>query len=374
MNALPGSRIPARARGRVETPRGVLFTGDTTDNGLLEEFAEFETVYGLTGKDGLLRYPVFEAIGNHDVNDASPIKERARQRHGGIDYAWDWDDVRLACLDMYPDARTLAWLARDLETRGRERPMILYFHYSLEGYYSDFWEQEEKDAFATAIGGHNVLAIFHGHEHRVGHYGWRGHPVFRPGAPRHSSHAFLVVRVGAREMAVAAWDFDRERWLSPGSCRFVADRSARDVEPARVRCRGLPRHVPVDPHGDEPVHGDALPGPALDAADEVRRDPVDAQAHEVVHGHARVAEALELGHELGADAVDAHRHELVGGQAIVAEAAERADELGLTPWIRKATSWSGGSVVKPSDRTSRMKSRLAPWMRKATISSTGSCR
>jgi hypothetical protein len=212
MNALPGAEYPPEIGGRVDVPRGVLVTGDLTDNGTLEEFAEFEAVYGLTGKDGRLRFPVFESIGNHDVNQTSPIKERARQRHGEIHYSWDWDDLHFVCLDMYPDARTLAWLQADLARLPPDRPVIPFFHYSLEGPYSEFWAAEEKEAFGKALLGRNVLAIFHGHEHRVGHYPWRGHPVFRPGAPRHRSHFFLVVRVAAREMAVAAWNFDYRRW------------------------------------------------------------------------------------------------------------------------------------------------------------------
>jgi hypothetical protein len=212
MNAMPGTEYPPAIGGRVAAPRGVLFLGDTTDNGTLEEFARFEKTYGLTGKDGLLAFPVFEAIGNHDVNGTSPIKERARQRHGGINYTWSWDDIQFLCLDMYPDASTRAWLTRELTRLGSRRPVILYFHYSLSGPYSDFWEQADKDAFAKTIEGRNVLAIFHGHEHRVGHYEWQGRPVFRPGAPRHSSHFFLAVRVDAREMSVAAWDFDSKRW------------------------------------------------------------------------------------------------------------------------------------------------------------------
>ncbi len=219
MNELPGTEYPPLLGGRVLPPRGVLFTGDTTDTGTLEEFALFETVYGLTGKDGLLKYPVYEAIGNHDVNSESPIKERVRRRHGGINYSFQWDDQSFLCLDMYPDARTLRWLRAELQRAGPRRPLILYFHYSLDGPYSDFWADDEKQAFAAAISGYNVLAIFHGHEHRMGHYLWRGTPVFRPGAPRHSSHFFLVVRVSARELAVAAWDFDnkawRDSWLVP---------------------------------------------------------------------------------------------------------------------------------------------------------------
>ena len=212
MNALPGAEYPPEIGGRVDVPRGVLFTGDTTDNGLLEEFAEFEQVYGRTGRDGLLRFPVFEAIGNHDVNQTSPIKPRVVARHGAIHYSFDWDDLHLVCLDMYPDTRTLEFLNRDLARVGPKRPVILFFHYSLEGPYSDFWEPEEKTAFARAVAGHNVLAIFHGHEHRLGHYSWQGVPVFRPGAPRHRSHHFLAVRVDARQMAVAAWNFDDRKW------------------------------------------------------------------------------------------------------------------------------------------------------------------
>ncbi|HET7294186.1 MAG TPA: metallophosphoesterase [Vicinamibacteria bacterium] len=213
MNALPGTPYPPEIGGVVDTPRGLVFTGDTTENGTLAEFAEFEQVFGLTGKDGLLRFPVFEAIGNHDVNRESPIKEVVTRRHGGIQYAWDWFDVRMICLDMYPDDATRAWLEDELARVGPDRPVIVYFHYSLQGPYSDSWTQDEKRAFGASLAGFNVLAIFHGHWHRYGHYLWNGMPVFRPGSPKHSSRAFLVVRVRPREMDVAAWDFEKRGWI-----------------------------------------------------------------------------------------------------------------------------------------------------------------
>lgn len=213
LNTLPGAPYPPEVGGQVETPRGLLVLGDLTDNGHLEEFAQFERLYGLTGRDGRLRYPVFEAIGNHDVNATSPIKERAKARHGGINYSWDWEGVHFACLDMYPDAATRAWMEADLRRLPRGKPVIVFFHYALEGRLSHGWSGEEKDAFAAALAPYNVLAIFHGHTHRDGFYQWRGLPVFRPGASRHSAHTFLVVRVGADEMTVAARDFDTGRWL-----------------------------------------------------------------------------------------------------------------------------------------------------------------
>src|SRR5262245_58889664 len=129
MNGLPGTPYPESIGGRVTVPRGVLMTGDLTDNGTLQEFAEFERFYGRTGNDALLRYPVYEAIGNHDVNSDSPIKQRQKLRHGGVNYAWDWDDLRFFCLDMYPDAVTREWLLPELRKAEADRPLIVFFHY-----------------------------------------------------------------------------------------------------------------------------------------------------------------------------------------------------------------------------------------------------
>jgi cytolysin (calcineurin-like family phosphatase) len=232
MNALPGTPYPETIGGRVETPRGVLLTGDVTDNGTLEEFAQFEMLYGLTGKDALLRYPVFEAIGNHDVNSDSPIKERQKTRHGGIDYAWDWDDLRLLCLDMYPDAATREWLVPELRKAGSEKPLIVFFHYPVmlgSQSWSPLWPDEDKEAFGRALEGYNVIAIFHGHMHAPGHYFWRERPVFRPGAAKSRQRFFLVVRVGAEEMSVATWNFENASW---GEAWSVPIRRARATFPA----------------------------------------------------------------------------------------------------------------------------------------------
>jgi hypothetical protein len=215
MNALPGTPYPEAIGGRVETPRGVLMTGDITDNGTLEEFALFEKFYGLTGKDALLKYPVFEAVGNHDVTSESPIKAQQKLRHGGINYGWDWDDLRFFCLDMYPDAVTRAWLEPELRKAGPDKPVILFFHFPVlpggQGW-SRAWPDEDKDAFGQAIADYNVIALFHGHMHAPGHYVWRDRPVFRPGAAKSRQRFFLVVRVSGDQMSVATWNFESGGW------------------------------------------------------------------------------------------------------------------------------------------------------------------
>ncbi len=212
MNALPSTDYPATIGGQIETPRGVLFMGDMTDSSQETDWREFERVYGLTGRDGLLKYPIYEAIGNHDIIGDSPIKAHVRRRHHSLVYSWDWSDVHLICLDMYPDSGTRAWLAKDLAKVGRTRPLVVFFHYAIGGPYSDFWPEADKEALAQALAGYNVLAIFHGHFHHAGHYVWNGHDVFLPGSPRHASHQFLVVRLSADQLAVGFWDFDAGAW------------------------------------------------------------------------------------------------------------------------------------------------------------------
>ncbi len=212
MNRLPGLAYPEALGGTVGVPRGVLFMGDMTDSSQPNDWRTFERLYGLTGHDGLLRYPVFEAIGNHDIIGDSPVPAGVERRHGALAHSWDWDDVHFVCLGLHPDADNLAWFKRDLRRAGRRRPVILFFHYSIAGPYSDFWEPSDKEALARALESVNVLALFHGHFHHAGHYRWRGHEVFLPGSPRHFSHELLVVRVSGRSLSVGFRDFDTGRW------------------------------------------------------------------------------------------------------------------------------------------------------------------
>ncbi len=215
MNALPGLDYPPAVGGRVARPLGVLIAGDLTDDGRASGWRAYEKLYGRTGTEGLLRFPVFECTGNHDRHARllAPVLRAARKRHGGrLIYAWDWGNLHLVCLDLYPDADGLAWLARDLRGVGPHVPVVIFFHYSIEGPYSDWWSEAEKVAFAGAIEGYNVLGIFHGHYHGSGHYVWRGHDVFLIGSPRHSMHRFLAVHVTDGRMTVAAWNWDARAW------------------------------------------------------------------------------------------------------------------------------------------------------------------
>ena len=89
------------------------------------------------------------------------------------------DGVALAFLDVYPDAKVLAWLARELRAKPELRalPFVVFFHYNLQDAYSDWWTAAEKAAFRDAIAGLRVLAICVGHNHATYTHKWEGRDV-----------------------------------------------------------------------------------------------------------------------------------------------------------------------------------------------------
>lgn len=214
MNALPGTALPA-GLGTVGTPRGVLVAGDLTEGGWRSHWERFVAMYGLTGKEGWLRYPVYEGIGNHDLWDGPYVKQEVAKRHGGSPYSWDWDDVHLVSLGEAPNDADLAWLAADLERTGPSVGVVLFFHYPLDGYGThDNWfgRDAHREALAKALAGYRVLGIFHGHAHQSGFYRWRGIDVYKEGSPKHAWHSYAVVRVTDERWTVASYNYDRRAY------------------------------------------------------------------------------------------------------------------------------------------------------------------
>jgi len=213
LHSLPGSEYPPPIGGRIEKPRGVLIAGDLTDYSTEAQWRQFETFYGLSGREGLLRFPVFEALGNHDFIGDSPVVRHIVRRRGGLAYSFDWNELHVACLGMYPSEDRIRWLEEDLRGVAPNRPLVLFFHYGIDGPWSRSWESaEERELLARVLEGRRVAAIFHGHAHHAGHYRWRDYDVFRPGSPKHSSREVLAVRLRGDELAVAYRDFERSVW------------------------------------------------------------------------------------------------------------------------------------------------------------------
>lgn len=214
MNELPGRPWPAALGGSIGTPRGVLVAGDLTENGEPWQWRGFVAYYGLNGRDGLLRYPVYEAHGNHDKHRSWYVLDRIRERHGSTRYALDWDDLHVVNLGEAPDDEGLAWLKGDLETIGKDRPVVLYFHFPLRGPYSDNWfgDGDYRVKLRKLVAGYNVVGLFHGHYHATGRYRWAGYDVYNVGASKHRFHSFAVVRVTDSELRVGEHNYDMKLW------------------------------------------------------------------------------------------------------------------------------------------------------------------
>lgn len=253
MNGIAGKPFPAAVGGKVGAPRGLLIAGDLTEMGQPHEWARFEVIFGLTGKEGWVRYPVFEGAGNHDVGYGTFVEEQIKRRHGERRYSWDWDDVHLVCLGVAPNAADLDWLRDDLQAAGREVGVVLYFHYPLDGPYSGenwFHEGGFKQKLVEALRGYRVLGVFNGHFHASGIYRYQGLDAYLVGSAKHSWRSFAVVRVTDSRFTVASYNYDRHefwwwhdkpifgapgresRWLS-SAASLVGQTAQRQEPPAR---------------------------------------------------------------------------------------------------------------------------------------------
>lgn len=210
--------------GIVAAPRGVLAVGDLTDNGTPNQWSGFDKIDGFEnhycGSDstaGRLKWPVYEAIGNHEVpglNAASNFaREKIRDRTlagkrpaganisaNGYHYSWDWDTVHFVNLNLYPSTNEFAKdsfsflvsdLANNVGTSGR--PIVLYHHYDF--IMPSWWQDGEQEAYYQAIKDYNVIAIIHGHRHipNLEYSEWRGINTFNVGLC--GKDKFVVFRI-----------------------------------------------------------------------------------------------------------------------------------------------------------------------------------
>ena len=133
MNALPGVMYPNTSHwgGAVEEPHGVVLPGDLIDDGCADsscaaQLSNYTSRFPLTGGNGsgaVLRFAVFEGVGNHDggnsTDPATGLLRRtviARNRHravlappaayrlsaNGLHYSWEWEGVHFVMLGVYP--------------------------------------------------------------------------------------------------------------------------------------------------------------------------------------------------------------------------------------------------------------------------------
>jgi Icc-related predicted phosphoesterase len=126
---------------------------------------------------------VYASMGNHDNWTYFPYVYKAIQvyiikKYGGINYHFTHKGVQFICLGIYPDADALRFFLKNADST---IPLVLFFHYNLQGPWSDWWTNEEKEAFNTTIAGYNVKLIVTGHIHECSNYTWEGYNVITCG-------------------------------------------------------------------------------------------------------------------------------------------------------------------------------------------------
>lgn len=208
MNAIATQSWPEKLGGqRIQRPRGVAVLGDCIDDGdrmfhgklqSKPQYEHFLADFGLDGTDGLLKYPVFEGWGNHDGPPAgkerfgfsfqAQLKKRNAVRlekglidhvsANGLHYSWDWDDVHLVQLNIYPADHqrqgvryspvwhdpqgSLSFLKQDLAANvGKSgRPVVLMSHC---GFDTDWWTPADWKDLYDAVKSYNIVLYLYGH-------------------------------------------------------------------------------------------------------------------------------------------------------------------------------------------------------------------
>lgn len=218
LNRLPGTEIPKEAGGgSVRDARGLIHAGDCIDTGdqanvkmQQREWDAFVDAYGLTGRDGKLKMPVYEVHGNHDGprGDTLAVKgiiERNKKRphvanlsKNGLHYSWDWGNVHFVNLGIvvgqgdgvtkrrrYDPHGSLEFLIADLKEKVGDsgRPIVITHHVDMLRYAEKVdekkaagreWDSADVQAFHEAIKGYNVAAILFGHTHGRNVFRWDG--------------------------------------------------------------------------------------------------------------------------------------------------------------------------------------------------------
>lgn len=214
----------------------VLVLGDITQDGTEPQWNNFVSAFGLNGESEL-KYPVYELPGNHDGNIDGIVRESIRERNrlrdaltavseNGLHYSWDVGEYHFVALGIYPGLEwdpdcewchyfkesfrdpemSLEFLQKDLRdnVKSKDQPVVLLFHYGWDDFSLLWWTEDEQERFYREIKDYNVEGIFHGHDHAVEHYHWKGIDVWSAGSPQSGERTgnFLLVNLTGDSLRV----------------------------------------------------------------------------------------------------------------------------------------------------------------------------
>lgn len=238
---------------RKMNPFGIFISGDITDAGTDEQWSEFVSAFGLEGEKKL-KIPVYETFGNHDGNIGGAVREGIKFRNSkrvirccvsenGLHYSFDKGGIHFVVLGIYPGdewdstcewchyfhdsfrdpERSLTFLKHDLSSnlKSVNQPIILFFHYGFEGFSLLWWTEKERENLYEVIKNKNIIGIFHGHDHGMKHYKWKGIDIWSDGSPQKGQGigTFLGVKIDNDSMFVSFFSKDHWEHLSSKAIR-----------------------------------------------------------------------------------------------------------------------------------------------------------
>jgi len=208
INSLPGVAYPEKIGGIVEKPRAIVMQGDLINDGAVKDkyekqWADFIADFGVNG-EGRCKFPVFEAVGNHDVNPNLYVFNKVKQRNlerknlgyitdispSGYHYSWDWDGVHFVNVNLFPgnvwegEADTYGrghdplfardFLVADLKKHVGDsgRPVVIVHHFRPVD--ENWWTYAAADKYQKVLQDYNVIAILVGHQGGGVNNKWRG--------------------------------------------------------------------------------------------------------------------------------------------------------------------------------------------------------
>jgi hypothetical protein len=208
INTLPGKPYPEAVGGVVGTPRGVIMSGDLINDGAVaqkypKQWADYIADFGVNG-EGRCKWPVFEGVGNHDLNDNLYVFNKVKERNvirkqlklidnvssNGYHYSWDWEGVHFVNLNLFGgnvwngEADAYGWahhpqyardfLIKDLQEHvgNSGRPVVYIQHFRPID--ENWWTYSAADKLQKVLQDYNVIAMLVGHQGGGVKNVWRG--------------------------------------------------------------------------------------------------------------------------------------------------------------------------------------------------------
>ncbi len=242
MNKLPGTLYPDYyAKGKtVGMPAFLINLGDITESGKAYQWDDTNAPdyasYLQTIKKLMPGCPTYEVLGNHDSKKGNTVRQMVAEKFGKTYYSFDVNDVHFVALDPYtaglvaaPDlnAEQLDWLAKDLAKLSSNTYIILAMHVQPDAN-ANFDRtsrlgDESSAKLADILKNKNVLAIMHGHWHKLNAAVWNGIDVISPAgfvygipgcscADRHCSQVWGLIHITDTTITSLAYNWEFDRW------------------------------------------------------------------------------------------------------------------------------------------------------------------